>query len=212
MTSASSFLLSREHIEHALDQLSSREPAVANALNQVGYPEPRRRPHGFDALARIIVGQQVSTKAASAIATRLTEATGGELSAVAVASTEDEALRAAGLSRQKVRYLRALTDAVMAGELVLEQLPELGDDEVIRQITAITGFGEWSAHMYLMFSLGRTDVWPVGDLAVRMGFGRIMSLEERPTPTAVRQAAEHLSPYRSALALLCWKYYSEAPL
>lgn len=212
MPKAASFKLTQRHIQRGLKELAEREPHVARALERVGYPEPRRRPHGFDALSRIIVGQQVSVQAARAIANRLEACLGGEICADAVLATDNQSLRAAGLSGQKVRYLRALSEAVRSGALPVHALPEMPDEAVVEHITAITGFGEWSAHMYLMFSLGRTDVWPVGDLAVRAGFGRIMAMSERPTPKQTRDAAEHLAPYRSALALLCWKFYSEAPL
>lgn len=206
------YRLCQADIEQALDELARRDNAVATALASVGYPDERRRPHGFAALARIIIGQQVSTKAAAAITARLLEALGGDLSAEAVNAVDDPRLRAAGLSGQKTGYLRALTAAVESGALPIDQLPTMPDAVVTEYITAVKGFGEWSAHMYLMFSLGRADIWPVGDLAVRAGFGRIMQLQERPTPKQTLLAAEHLAPYRSALALLCWKYYSEAPL
>lgn len=206
------FQLTRRRIEKDLDALAGRSPSIASAIAQIGYPEERRRPHGYEALARIIVGQQLSTKAAASITTRLLAVVGGALDPVAVASTDDPALRAAGLSGQKVGYLRALTSAVQSGELPVDALPGLPDEEVVTRITAIKGFGEWSAHMYLMFSLGRPDIWPTGDLAVRAGFGRLMGMEDRPTPRETLLAAEPFTPHRSALALLCWKFYSEAPL
>jgi len=212
MSSQPRFQLTRAHIAKALRTLGEREPAVARAVAQVGLPDERRRAHGFDALARIIIGQQVSTKAASAIAGRVVIALGGELSPERVDAAADTDLRGAGLSGQKLGYLRALTESVTTGALPIEELPAMADDDVITRITAIKWFGDWSAQMYLMFSLGRTDVWPVGDLAVRAGFGRIMAMPERPTPQQTAKAAAHLQPYRSALALLCWKFYSEAPL
>jgi len=212
MTSSPRFHLTKAHIAKALNALSEREPAVAMAVAQVGFPDERRRAHGFEALARIIIGQQVSTKAAAAIATRVTQTLGGVIAPERVLAARDEDLRGSGLSGQKLSYLRALTDAVTTRALPITDLHGMSDEEVVACITQIKGFGEWSAHMYLMFSLGRTDVWPVGDLAVRAGFGRIMKMEERPTPKQTEMAASHLKPYRSALALLCWKFYSEAPL
>lgn len=212
MSRAPRYQLTRRHIEKALTTLSEQHAGIAQAIEQVGFPEERRRAHGFDALARIIVGQQVSTKAAAAIAGRLTAALGGEISADSVISVPDDTLRAAGLSGQKVGYLRALTQAVLSDALPVSQLHMYSDHEVTARITAVKGFGEWSAHMYLMFSLGRTDIWPTGDLAVRAGFGRLMSLDTRPTPRETRDLAEVFAPYRSSLALLSWKFYSEAPL
>jgi len=105
-----------------------------------------------------------------------------------------------------------LAEAVIAGDLPIETLPELADEEVEAAITAVRGFGRWSAHMYMMFSLGRPDVWPSGDLAVRVGFGRIMGWKDRPEEKKVIDEGGAFAPYRSALALLCWQFYSEAPL
>ena len=124
----------------------------------------------------------------------------------------DAELRAAGHSGQKLGYLRELATAVLTDQLPVDRLAQLDDTDVQARITAIKGFGDWSAHMYLMFSLGRPDIWPVGDLAVRAGFGRLMAWPERPTPSQTALGGEAFAPYRSALALLCWKFYSDAPL
>lgn len=209
---ASNHQLNNSAIKEALDDLAARCPQVAAALAAVGYPAERHQRAGFGALVRIVVGQQVSTKAAAAIGARLESALGGVVTPATIASTDDAALRNAGLSAQKLSYLRALTDAVQSGELPLDTLLALSDAEAIARITAVRGFGVWSAHMYLMFSLGRPDIWPVGDLAIRAGFGRLLRLPERPTPKQTDELAETYRPYRSALALLCWKFYSESPL
>lgn len=206
------FQLTQRVINKSLARLAERDVRIAKALEEVGYPKERRRAQGFAALAHIIVGQQVSTHAARAITERLIATVGGALTPEAVSNSDDVALKSAGLSRQKVSYLRSLTAAVRSGSLPVDSLHDLTDAEVVSRITAIKGFGEWSAHMYLMFALGRLDIWPIGDLAVRAGFAQIMALDERPTPAQTREFAESFSPCRSALALLCWKVYSEAPL
>jgi len=206
------FQLSQRHIERALDQLAEEHGVVASALSQVGYPAARRRPQGFESLARIVIGQQVSTKAAAAIAERVYQALSQQWQAEALMAVPDAELRAAGLSGQKLGYLRELATAVLTDQLPVDRLAQLDDTEVQARITAIKGFGDWSAHMYLMFSLGRPDIWPVGDLAVRAGFGRLMAWQDRPTPGQTALGGEAFAPYRSALALLCWKFYSEAPL
>jgi len=206
------FALTESGIRRALDALSQDHAPIEAALNQVGYPASRRRDHSFASLARIIIGQQLSTKAAATITTRVEAAVGAELTPSSVLSLSPEALRAAGLSRQKIGYLQALSEAVASNALPLEQLPRLGDDEVESAITGVRGLGRWSAHMYMMFALGRPDVWPSGDLAVRVGFGRIMAWSERPDEKKVIAQGAVFSPHRSALALLCWHFYSEAPL
>jgi DNA-3-methyladenine glycosylase II len=159
-----------------------------------------------------VIGQQLSVKAAATIAQRVEETVGGALQPETVLATAPDQLRAAGLSRQKIGYLQSLAEAVISGDLPIENLPNLTDDEVEAAITAVRGFGRWSAHMYMMFSLGRPDIWPSGDLAVRVGFGRIMGWEDRPDEKKVIHEGGAFSPYRSALALLCWQFYSEAPL
>jgi DNA-3-methyladenine glycosylase II len=158
------------------------------------------------------MGQQLSTKAAATIAARVNDAVGGDLKPGALLDTAPEALRSAGLSKQKIGYLQSLAEAVLSGELPLSALPTLSDDEVEAAITSVRGFGRWSAHMYMMFALGRPDIWPSGDLAVRVGFGRIMGWADRPDEKMVIVEGDVFSPYRSALALLCWRFYSEAPL
>jgi DNA-3-methyladenine glycosylase II len=206
------FALTESGIRRALDALSQDHAPIEAALSQVGYPASRRRDHSFASLARIIIGQQLSTKAAATITTRVEAAVGAELTPSSVLSLSPEALRAAGLSRQKISYVQALSEAVASNALPLEQLPRLRDDEVESAITGVRGLGRWSAHMYMMFALGRPDVWPSGDLAVRVGFGRIMAWSERPDEKKVIAHGAVFSPHRSALALLCWHFYSEAPL
>ena len=204
--------LASADIARALDALASEHARIARALAQVGYPEERRRDHSFATLARIVVGQQVSVAAASSITRKLVDTLGGDLTAESVLNCPEEGLRSAGLSRQKVSYMQSLATAEASGQLSLTTLPKLSDDEAVAAITAIKGFGEWSAHMYLMFSLGRPDIWPVGDLAVREGFKRIQGLEDRPTAGQLKPLGEPFRPYRSALAMLCWRFCTAEPL
>ena len=206
------FTLTDAHIRKALDALAVDHGAVRQAIAQVGYPPSRRREHSFESLARIVIGQQLSVKAAATIAQRVDEAVRGGLQPETLLATAPDTLRAAGLSRQKIGYLQSLAEAVRSDALPIVTLPELTDDEVEAAITAVRGFGRWSAHMYMMFSLGRPDIWPSGDLAVRVGFGRIMGWRDRPDEKQVIDEGGAFSPYRSALALLCWQFYSEVPM
>jgi DNA-3-methyladenine glycosylase II len=206
------FRLTDAAIRKALDALAQDHREVARAVAQVGYPPSRRREHSFESLARIVMGQQLSVKAAATIAQRVDQAAGGALEPKKLLATAPDQLRAAGLSRQKISYLQSLAEAVISGDLPVETLPELADEEVEAAITAVRGFGRWSAHMYMMFALGRPDIWPSGDLAVRVGFGRIMGWKDRPDEKQVIEKGGAFSPYRSALALLCWQVYSETPL
>lgn len=206
------YQLDRAGIKQSLDALADRHERIARALAQVGYPEERRRDHSFETLARIVVGQQVSVAAATSINKKLVDALEGQLTATAVLDASEALLRSAGLSRQKVNYIQSLATAEATGALVLESLPELSDEDAVAVITNIKGFGEWSAHMYLMFSLGRPDIWPVGDLAVREGFKRIQGLDERPSAGKLKPMGDDFRPYRSALAMLCWRFCTAEPL
>lgn len=212
MTLAIAFALTDDDIRRALTQLAGLHPSVAAALQQVGYPASRQREHSFESLARIVIGQQLSTKAAATITGRVVVVCGGEITPKSVLATPPEALRGAGLSHQKISYLQSLAETVLSGALSLDALTRCSDQEVEVAITAVRGFGRWSAHMYMMFALGRPDVWPSGDLAVRVGFGRIMGWQERPSEQRVITEGAAFAPYRSALALLCWHFYSEVPL
>lgn len=206
------YQLDTASIKQSLDVLADRHERIARALAQVGYPEERRRDHSFETLARIVVGQQVSVAAATSINKKLVDALEGQLTATAVLDASEELLRSAGLSRQKVNYIQSLATAEATGALVLESLPELSDEDAVAVITNIKGFGEWSAHMYLMFSLGRPDIWPVGDLAVREGFKRIQGLDDRPSAGKLKPMGDDFRPYRSALAMLCWRFCTAEPL
>ena len=204
--------LNDEVIRASLDALARDHVRVQLALDRVGYPESRQRDQGFATLARIVVGQQVSVAAAASINRKLEALLNNKVTAEAVLAATEADLRSVGLSRQKTSYLQCLATAEATGQLQVDLLPDRADSEVLEAITAIKGFGEWSAQMYLMFSLGRTDVWPVGDLAVREGLRRILGLEQRPTPGECRRLGEPYAPHRSAFALLCWRFCDAEPL
>lgn len=206
------FRLTNSHIQEQLDDLAGQDAHVARALATVGYPEERVGDQSFGLFLRVIIGQQLSVKAAAAIADRVTDIVGENPGPECLDTVSDETLRTAGLSRQKIAYARSLCETVNAGTLDIDALPHLPDEEAIASITAVKGLGVWSAHMYLMFSLGRPNIWPVGDLAVRVGVGRIIEREARPTDKECLEIGERWRPFRSAMALLAWHYYSNAPL
>jgi DNA-3-methyladenine glycosylase II len=151
--------LSAAQLEASLDALSRIEPAFARGLTAHGYPAPRIRPRGHETLLRTIIGQQVSVPSANAIWRRLEEAVGAGLDPAALAAAPDELLRGAGLSRQKIGYVKSLSELVASGELDLMTLSS-DDEEAITALTRIKGIGRWSAEIYLLFAEGRGDVWP----------------------------------------------------
>lgn len=206
------FVLTESNIKANLESLASRDKKLAAALKQVGFPADRVSPQGFMVLLRVIVGQQLSVKAAATIWGRVEALGGDNATPEDYARLSDEALRTAGLSRQKVSYFRSLCEEVTSGRLNIEGLANLSDDAAIAAITSVKGLGVWSAHMYLMFSLGRADIWPVGDLAVRIGAARIVGGPDRPTEKQAQEIGERWRPYRSSVALLAWHFYANAPL
>lgn len=201
--------LSAEALRSALTALAGSDPAVARTVEQVGWPEPRRRPPGAATLARTIVGQQVSVASASAILGRLEALVGPDLPMEALAAQSDESLRAVGLSRQKSAYLRSLAERVTGGQLDLHALPD-DDEAAIATLVAVKGIGRWSAEVYLLFAEGRPDIWPAGDLAVQASVGAILDLEERPSERALRELGERWRPHRGAMAILAWHRYNSA--
>ena len=167
----------------------------------------------YGALLRAIVGQQLSTKAAESIFGRLLDLFGGEVPTPRqILDADPDGLRAAGLSRAKVAYLRDLAARVEDGDLELDRLRELSDHEVAEQLTAVKGIGQWSADMFLMFQLGRPDVVPVGDLGIRHAVQRLYGLEKIPGPKEVTRIAEPWRPYRTLASLYLWRSLRQEPI
>lgn len=200
--------LTKKQLTASLEAVSRKDKQVRGWLKEIGMPEPRSRPKGYEALLRTLIGQQVSVAAARAIAARLEVALGGLGDPAVVLGAEDDALRAAGLSRQKIVYARALAEAVTSGQLNFRRLARLEDEDAIAMLSSVKGFGRWSAEIYLMFAEGRTDIWPSGDLGVQEGLKRLLVLDERPRDKATREIGARWSPHRSAMALFCWHVYA----
>lgn len=191
-------------VAEGADWLARAEPRFAQALREVGPLPLRRQPDGFTALLDAIVGQQVSIAAADAIWRRMEAA--GLVAREAVAEASDEALRGAGLSRQKARYAKALA----LSQIDFEALRGLPDAAVIATLTEVPGIGSWTAEIYAMFALGRADVFAPGDLALQEAARVLFDLPERPRERALRAMAEAWSPWRSVAARILWAYYRVA--
>lgn len=191
----------------ALDALAARDACLARALDDVGAPEPRMRPAGFGSLLRIIVDQQVSTAAGAAIWARVAERFGAEPDPAALAAAPDADLAGCGLSRPKQRYARALGVAVTEGGLDLDALARQPDAAVREALLPLPGIGPWTIDIYLMFALGRPDVFPAGDLALQAACHGLYGLEARPGPREAEALAEPWRPWRGAAAILLWRWY-----
>ena len=191
-------------VAEGAEWLALQEPAFARALPLCGALPLRREPDGFAALLRAIVGQQVSVASARAIWARLEGA--GLTEAAVMAAASDEDLRAAGLSRQKARYGRALAQA----GIDFRALRDVPDAEVVQTLVAVPGIGVWTAEIYAMFALGRADIFAPGDLALQEAARMLFRLDTRPTDKALRAMAETWSPWRSVAARILWAYYRVA--
>jgi len=175
-----------------------------------GPPPLRSMAAGFPALLRIIVDQQVSTHAGAAIWRKLEKHLNGEINPERVLKAGEEGLRSAGFSRPKTRYALALSDAIIAGELDLDELARMDDASAQAELIKIKGIGRWTADVYLMFSLGRPDIMPSGDLALQVGAQLLLGLDERPSIPELDEIAERWRPYRSTAAVMLWHYYRHA--
>ncbi|MBC8337424.1 MAG: DNA-3-methyladenine glycosylase 2 family protein [Rhodospirillales bacterium] len=196
-------------LNSALGALIDQDANLARAYEAAGAPASRKRAPGFPSLLRIIINQQVSVQAGKAIWTRLEEG----LKAVtpeAVLENSADTLRGYGLSRGKAMYARELAGAIAEGSLDLNALKRMDDTEVLLQLTRIKGIGRWTAEIYMMFALGRPDIWPVGDLALAASVERLLGLKKRPDPKKLESIAENWRPWRTSAAVLLWHYYSHA--
>jgi DNA-3-methyladenine glycosylase II len=203
--------ITARQLRKSLNTLAGIEPALGAALERIGYPEPRIRARGYETLLRAIVSQQVSIKAAASILAKVEAATGGIADPANVVRTSDQDLRGAGLSRQKIAYVKSLAEEVLSGRLALDALPK-DDEEAIAALTNVKGIGRWSAEVYLLFAEGRPDVWPAGDLAVQIEVGRILGLPDRPAEKMVRELAEPWRPHRGAAAIFAWHHRHVVPV
>jgi len=184
--------------------LAQSEPRFTGVLDLCGLPPLRRRSGGFDDLLGAIVSQQVSVASARAIKGRLE--TAGYSRPEPILQATDEELRACGLSRQKSRYIRALAEA----GIDFDALPGAAEDDILASLTSVSGIGRWTAEIYLMFSLGRADVFAPNDLALQEAARLLFDLPDRPREAALRKMAEAWSPWRTVAAGLLWHYYHHA--
>jgi DNA-3-methyladenine glycosylase II len=187
--------------------LAGRDPVIERLLAQTGPPRLSRPDEThFATLVRAIVYQQLAGSAAAAIHRRLIAAVGGDVQPEPLLALSDEDMRAVGLSRNKMASLRDLAAKVLDGTVVLSPrgLAAESDDQIVARLSAVRGIGPWTAEMFLLFQLRRLDVWPVGDLGVRRGYGLAWQV---PTPSAreLQPLGDRFRPYRSVAAWYCWR-------
>jgi DNA-3-methyladenine glycosylase II len=200
--------------------LAAADPTMAALIERMGKLDiatrlrrrkEERPPDAYGALLRAIVGQQLSTKAARTIYLRVLDLFGGTTpSPEQLLEASEEDLRACGLSGRKTEYVRDLARHVLSGELELDRLPEIEDEQVIEEIVAVRGLGRWTAEMFLLFHLQRPDVLSGGDLGIRKAIQVEYGLEEMPTPTRVLEIGEPWRPHRSLASLYLWESLNNA--
>ncbi|MEM7331903.1 MAG: DNA-3-methyladenine glycosylase 2 family protein [Chloroflexota bacterium] len=192
--------------KQALETLAEQDPDLAQIYWTLGAPPMWEREPGFPTLIHIILEQQVSLASAKAAFDKLL-AIANPLTPDAFLALDDLTLREAGFSRQKTKYGRFLAEAIQNGHLNLNSFPNLPDEEVRNQLTAIKGIGPWTADVYLLMVLKRPDIWPVGDLALQVAAQQIKGLDYRPKANELEQIGEAWRPWRAVAARLLWHFY-----
>jgi DNA-3-methyladenine glycosylase II len=192
-------------MRRAILHLKKADPILADIIERVGpyrinYDEP-----SFASLAEAIVYQQLHGKAAATIFKRLTDVAGLPLTPEGILKLSEQQMRAVGLSKQKLSYLRDLAAKTQSREVAFLKLPDLPDEEVIQHLTRIKGIGVWTAHMFLMFSLRRSDVLPTGDLGIQMAVKKHYRKRKLPKPKDMEKIAKCWSPYRSVACWYLWR-------
>jgi len=198
--------MARPSLAAAVQEVTERDAVLARLVEEIGPIRHRPRdPDGpFGSLVRAIVFQQLAGSAARAIHARVRAAVGETLTPETLAAVPDDALRAAGLSTNKLASLRDLSARVLDGTVVLTRTSSRSDDELIARLVSVRGIGRWTAEMYLMFQLRRLDVWPVDDLGVRQGYGLAWEIDPPPTAKELAPLGDRFRPYRSVVARYCW--------
>jgi DNA-3-methyladenine glycosylase II len=195
-------------VRAALSALAGRDRVLDGLVESYPRP-PARRPvpvaERFASLARAIVYQQLAGRAAEAIHSRLVVALGGSVTPAAVLAATPEVLVSAGLSKAKAAAIGDLAEKVVSGEVDLATIGRRSDEAIVDHLTRVRGIGTWTAQMFLLATLGRLDVWPVGDYGVRAGFAKAWSLPDLPHPSELDPLGEPFRPYRSIVAWYCWR-------
>jgi DNA-3-methyladenine glycosylase II len=192
-------------MKQAIHHLRTNDPVLSAIIEQVGDYGIRFSPPEFETLVKSIVSQQLSGRVASVIFGRLSAAVKGLVTPETTLKLRPSRMRSLGLSNQKVAYIRDLARHTRDGKVVFADLKALPDDEVIRRLTEVKGIGAWTAHMFLIFALERTDVLPTGDLGIRNAIRKAYQLEALPTPEEMERMAHHWHPYCSVASWYLWR-------
>lgn len=197
-------LTSLPDIKKGLAHVLKHHPELKASHAEKGMIGWRKQPEGFEGLLNIILAQQISTAAAASIIGRMQEKL-REVTPRRLLKIDDDDMRAIGLSRSKTAYARHLAEQIVTKKFNPGDIAGMTDAEAFESLLALKGIGQWSAEIYLMFSLGRGDIWPAGDIALQKGVQKLHNMKERPLPEKTRKLSEKWAPYRSAASLIVWR-------
>lgn len=201
-------------LQKAVKHLYKYDPLLAPIITHAGQCDIAPHTQYYQRLVESIIGQQLSVKAAAAIRKRFVDMFGGIFpSPESILEKTIEELRTSGLSSAKARYIQDLTMHVLEGSLTFDTIDRLSNEEIIKKLTAVKGIGEWTAHMFMMFCMGRLDILPIGDLGIKNGIMKLYGFESLPTPEQVRKTAEnyHWHPYESVASWYIWHSLDNQP-
>lgn len=202
-----------EELEIGIEHIAQNDMRLAELVSN--YPQPTFRPHTdyYRELVESIISQQLSVKAAATIYRRFVDSFGHFPEPDEILARDDTDLRTVGLSGQKTRYIKDLAAKVLSGDVRFDHLDQLSNDEIVAELTAVKGIGEWTVHMFLMFCMGRFDVLPVGDLGIKNATQRLYSLDSLPTADEIRDIARKYGwePYESIASWYLWKSLENTP-
>ena len=192
------------------DELAAADPDLQQIIDTYGYPPFWLRINTFESLVHIILEQQVSLASALSALNKLRERI-QEVTPARILLLTDEEMRACYVSRQKNSYIKHLAEALLSGQLKLEEFPSMSDDEIRARLTTLKGIGNWTADVHLMFALQRADIFPIGDLAAVNALKRVKQLPSETTREQMLEIVAQWAPYRTLAAMLLWHYYLSAP-
>jgi len=205
-------MVSESQMKKIVKELSSRDARLARVIEAHPLCTVGRNPKPvthFEALVESVISQQLAVKAADTIYGRVKELARGRMVPGRIAEITEAQMRAAGVSGAKFKTIQGLADAAITKRIKIDSLHEINDDQLIfDQLTSLWGIGPWTVDMFMMFQLGRLDIWPTGDLGVRRGWEKIYSLKSEIEPKALEKKGEKFRPYRSVVAWYCWRALS----
>ena len=209
---SSTGVISEQKMKKIVADLSSRDKRLAKVISEhqlctIGR-DPKPVTH-FESLVESVISQQLAVKAADTIYGRVKKLAGGQVIPKQIARINESKMREAGVSAAKFKAIQGLTSAALEKQIKINKLHEIeSDEEIFKQLTSLWGIGPWTVDMFMIFQLGRLDIWPTGDLGVRRGWETIYNLSEKITPAELEKKGEKYRPYRSVVAWYCWRAWS----